>query len=773
VSGGIEWASLAIVPLTPGSRLGLYEILAPLGRGGMGEVYRARDTRLGREVAIKALTGEFAGEPGRLARFRREAQTLAALNHPNIAAIYGLEEADETPHLVLELVEGEPLAHRLERGPLPAREALALGIQIAAAIEAAHERGVVHRDLKPANVMVCASGVAKVLDFGLAKSDSAVGIDETSPDSPTLTAHAGITVAGMLVGTAAYMSPEQARGMPVDRRTDVWSFGCLLYETLVGRAAFQGATASDLIAKILEREPDWTALPAETPPRLREILRRCLRKEADTRPRDIRDVRLELEQIATGNVKGDPARENSIAVLPFENQGGPDDEYFADGVTDEILNALTQVDGLRVAARTSCFAFKGRREDHRVVGEKLDVATVLEGSVRRSGSRLRITVRMAHADDGYQLWSERYDREITDVFEVQDEIANAIATRLRGSMHDETERARARGGTKNLQAYELLLRGRALQGKRGRFVTEAITCFERAIELDPGYAEALAWLSDSYRLMGIFGAGPVAEMMSKSKHLAERALAIDSHMMEAWLALASVEEIYDRNYERSDALYDRIMAIDPRHARGRAQRALWRALRGAMPLDVMLVEMRRAVQDDPLNAWVGSMHSYALGIAGRHEESITEAERSVGLDRESFFAQWTLMRSHAWAGHHDRAFQEAPHLLNASGRHPWAVGLLGWTYGQTGQLERARACYDELEARSRHDTVSVSWLAITAGAGGLVEEAIHWTERAVVERDPLVHWSRLMPFWSAIRAHPRFSEITRGLWVDVSQPRAL
>src|SRR5882672_433270 len=749
--------------LTPDTRLGPYEIVGPLGEGGMGEVYRARDTRLGRDVAIKALPPAFAADPARLSRFRREAQTLASLNHPNIAAIYGLEEAAGAPHLVLEFVEGETLAARLSRGALPQTEALALGIQIAGAIEAAHERGVVHRDLKPGNVMINRAGMAKVLDFGLAKSDPGLASGASLSDSPTFSEHPDATAAGVILGTAAYMSPEQARGKPVDRRSDVWSFGCVLFECFTGRAAFAGETASDLIARILEREPDWSALPAGTPPRVREILRRCLRKNADERPRDIRDVRLELSDIASGGGKTE-GREKSIAVMPFENLSGSDDEFFADGVTDEILNALAQVEGLRVAARASCFAFKGRREDLRAIGEKLDVTTVLEGTVRRAGPRLRITVQLANAADGYQLWSERYDREMTDVFAVQDEIAGAIATRLRGTMHAEADRSRARGGTKNLEAYELLLRGRALQMKRGRFVLQAVACFERAIAIDPRYAEPLASLSDSYRLMGIFGVTSFAEAMSKSKTLAERALAIDPRLVEAWATLAAVEEQYERNFAKSDSLYERALELEPRNATTRAQWALWRVIRGAMPDEKALAELRRAVQDDPLNAWVGAMYSYTLGIAGRHEESIAEAERSVGLDAESFFARWNLMRARAWAGHYDRAIENAPTLLGDSGRNHWALGLLAWTYGQAGRTDRARACYDELEGRSRHEFVSPCWLSVTAGCADLEDPAVHWAERAVAESDPLLLWSRRLPFWEYHRARPRFTEVMREVW---------
>jgi len=750
--------------LGPGTQLGIYTILSRLGAGGMGEVYLARDTRLARDVALKALPAEFARDPDRLARFRREAQTLAGLNHPNIAAIYGLEEIGDTPHLVLELVDGESLAVRLARGPLPPREALAMGIQVASAIEAAHERGIVHRDLKPGNIMLNRSGVAKVLDFGLAKSDPVPdpASGTSLSRSPTVAAHPDMTREGVILGTAAYMSPEQARGKAVDRRSDVWSFGCVLYECFVGKPAFSGETASDLVARILEREPDWASIPPGTPARAKEIVRRCLRKDAADRPRDIRDVRLELADLLAGGSKGDASpREKSIAVLPFENQSGPDDEYFADGVTDEILNALAQVEGLRVAARASCFAFKGKREDLRTIGERLDVTTVLEGTVRRAGNRLRITAQLANAADGYQLWSERYDREMTDVFAVQDEIASAIASRLRGAMQSEQERGKARTGTKNLEAYELLLKGRALQSKRGRFMTQAAACFEKAIALDPQYAEPLAWLADSYRLMATFGTMPVAEAMPKSKALAERALALDPGLSDAWSTLAAVAEQFDYEYEKSDAFYERALQIEPRNSRARAQWALWRLLRGVMPAEKALAELQRSQKDDTLNAWVGGMVSYGLGVAGMHEASIAEGERSVALDPESFFAQWTLLRGYAWAGRYERAIEEMPALMSASGRHPWALGLLGWTYGRAGKTDLARACYDELQARSRHEYVQPGWLSVAAAAAGLSEACLGWLERASETHDPLIHWSIRLPFWDSVRAFPEFDEIQR------------
>ena len=749
--------------LLPGTRLGPYEVIAPLGAGGMGEVCRARDSRLGRDVAIKALPAVFAGDAERLARFLREAKTLASLNHPNIAAIYGLEEAGGTPHLVLELVEGESLAARLERGPLPPREALALATQVAGAIEAAHERGIVHRDLKPGNVMITPAGVAKVLDFGLAKSTPGLAVGGELSQSPTVTVEAGATVAGVIVGTVAYMSPEQARGRPVDRRSDVWSFGCLLFECFAGRPAFAGETASDLIAKILERDPDWTALPAGTPARARDILRRCLRKNADERPRDIRDVRIELVDVAAGGEKAAASHENSIAVLPFENLSGADDEYFADGVTDEILNALAQVEGLRVAARASCFAFKGRREDLRAIGEKLEVTTVLEGTVRRAGPRLRITAQLANASDGYQLWSERYDREMTDVFAVQDEIANAITTRLRGALHAEADRTRARRGTQNLEAFELLLKGRALQRRRGRFLPEAIECFERAIALDPRYAESLAFLADSYRLMGIFGAAPFDEAMPNARRLAEEALAMDPDLAEAWGTLGIVADQYEWDHLRAAAMFDRALRLNPRLGHTRCQRALFSFLcRDASP-DETRAETERAVRDDPLNEWVLAMHSHILGFLGMYEESLVEAERAFAMDHESFFAHWNLVRAHAWVGDYPRAVELMPALLRVSGRHQWALGILAWSLAKSGELERARAVHDEMMARSRHEFMAPFWLAGSAASAGLEDVATRQLERAVQERDPLLYWGFHVPHWDAVRALPRFVPITASV----------
>jgi len=749
--------------LAPGSRIGVHELLAPLGAGGMGEVWRARDTRLGREVAIKSLPAALAHDADRLARFEREAQALASLNHPNIAAIYGLEHAGGAPYLVLELVPGETLAARLARGALPVKEALRVGVQMAAAVEAAHARGLVHRDLKPGNVMLTADGVVKVLDFGLARADA------SSPATPAAaetmaTPRLAATLPGLVVGTAAYMSPEQARGLAVDRRTDVWAFGCVLFECLAGRQAFEGATTSDLLARILEREPDWALLPAGLPARARDLLRRCLRKEADERPRDLRDVGLELAELAGSTARADAPLERSIAVLPFDNLGVADDTFFADGMTDEILNALAHLEGLRVAARTSCFAFKGRREDLRTVGEKLDVATVLEGSVRRSGARLRITVQLVNVADGYQLWSERYDRELVDVFAVQDEIAGAIAERLKVTLHGDAAAARPRHGTQSLEAYELFLKGRAFQYQRGPHILAAMPLFERAIALDPNYTEALSWLADSYRLLGTFGMAPYGEVMPKARELVQRALAIDPEQSEAWATLGDVEIQYDRTPGPAMRSFDRALAADPKNVRARCERSSWGYAFGRMSEDEAIAECRTAMADDPLNAWVTGMLGLVLSYAGRHAEAIAASERAIALDGESFFALWNRLRAHAWARNDAQALTLATDTLARTGRNPYVLGTLAWVHGRTGRPDRARAMYDELQVRGRFEFMPPSWSAAAAAASGLLDEAFAHLARGADDRDPFVVHARVSPLFDTMRADPRWPDLARRIW---------
>src|SRR5262245_29471643 len=534
------------MPLAAGTRLGPYEIIAPLGAGGMGQVFRARDPRLDRAVAIKALPEGLAADAERLARFEREAKLLAALSHPNIGAIFGLEEKDGSPYLVLEFIEGETLAARIARGALPVREATEVATQIAAAIEAAHERGIVHRDLKPGNVMLTPARIVKVLDFGLAKGASADGsVTSGSGAQPNLSATPTVamsaTGAGIILGTAPYMSPEQARGKPVDRRADVWAFGCVVFECLTGRQAFAGETVSDVIARILEREPEWGALPASVPPRLRDVVRRCLVKDAAERPRDIGDLRRELVAIAqelsspSSAAATGPATP-SLAVLYFENiASDPESEYFCAGITEDILTDLSKIKGLRVASRNAVARYRGAPVDIARVGADLGVKAVLEGSVRRAGDRVRITAQLINAADGLHLWAERYDRTLQDVFAVQEEIASSIAAALRVALSP-TEAAKLVADRPNdARAYDLYLKGRQRYGSyTAQSLREALDLFHQAIAIDPEYALAWTGVADVHgQLLQWEYSQDHGEDLRLGFAAADRALAINPRLPDA------------------------------------------------------------------------------------------------------------------------------------------------------------------------------------------------------------------------------------------------
>ena len=394
-----------------GRQLGPYIIVAPLGVGGMGEVYRAHDTKLGRDVAIKILPAQFTADPERRARFAREARLLATLNHPNIGAIYGLEETDDVTALVLELVEGPTLADRRARGPLKIPEALTIARQIADALDEAHEKGIVHRDLKPANIVLHATGGAdrvKVLDFGLAK------VMTTGSKGSPIESFDG-TGDGRILGTPAYMSPEQARGQPIDKRTDIWAFGCVLFEMLAGRAAFEGDSIIDILASIVARDPHWDALPQSVPSEIRRLIKRCLERDTKRRLPHITDaiatvddaLQRRLPEGHFGPGAGAPAVVESVAVLPFASLSADlENDYLADGITEEVIGALGRLQTLHVPGRVSCFAFKGKPVEIGDVAAKLGVSNVLTGSVRRAGNRLRITAELVSAQSGFQLWSD-------------------------------------------------------------------------------------------------------------------------------------------------------------------------------------------------------------------------------------------------------------------------------------------------------------------------------------------------------------------------------
>ncbi len=678
--------------LASGTRIGNYEVVTPQGAGGMGEVYRARDTRLDRTVAIKSLPPVFAADPERLARFEREAKLLASLSHPNIAAIYGLEDVAGSPYLVLEFVEGETLAQRLSRGPLSARETLGVCGQIASAIEAAHARGIVHRDLKPGNVMLSSSGDVKVLDFGLAKGGAAeVGSTQDLAASPTMAISA--TGQGIILGTAPYMSPEQARGKVVDRRADVWAFGCILFECLTGHPAFRGETVSDVIARILEREPDWASVPASAPTRLRDLMQRCLTKDVAERPRDIGDLRRELSAI-TLQVSSSGTRTSgvdsdlpSLAVLYFENlSSDSESEYFCSGITEDILTDLSKIKGLRVASRNAVARYRGAPADLPRVASDLGVKSVLEGSVRRAGDRVRITAQLINATNGFHLWAERYDRTLADVFAVQEEIAKSIADALRVALTPAESHSLVQNRPDNVRAYDLYLRGRQRYGSyTAETIREALELFQQAIAIDPDYALAWAGVADCYGQM-------LQYEMAKDPEETTR------------LGLQAAR---------------RAIAINPRLAEGHKAEAL--VLKFTGDLAGSKAALRRALDANP--RFVPALINLAVEAVSDADLAGTERfiRRSLEIDPQDPFATTWLAQLLQWTNREDQAIEAARHLRKLSD-DPFYVtavyNLQALTHLGRGDLAAAeQTLRDGIADGARPDNMRAVEVAVAARAG--------------------------------------------------------
>jgi len=623
--------------LTTGTRLGHYEVEALLGAGGMGEVYRARDLRLDRTVAIKALPQAFARDPERLARFEREAKLLASLAHPNIAGIYGLQDAEGSVYLVLEFVDGETLAQRLARGPLSARDVLDIGAQVAAAIEAAHERDVIHRDLKPGNVMFSSSGTVKVVDFGLAKGATASSV---ASGSMMPTAAAMATADGIILGTAPYMSPEQARGLSADRRTDVWAFGCLLFECLSGRPVFSGDTVSDVIARILEREPDWGAIPAATPVRLRDLLRRCLTKEVKDRPRDIGDLRRELaaiaQEISSPSGIGAVARVPSLAVLYFENPGGDSEsDYFCAGITEDILTDLSKIKRLRVASRNAVAKYRGSAVDIARVGADLGVEAVLEGSVRRAGDRVRITAQLIGVADGFHLWAERYDRTLQDVFAVQEEIASSIASALQVALTPSESANLVQDRPADVRAYDLYLKGREQYGRySAESLKQAIALFQQATTIDPGYALAWAGIADCYGQMIQWQVMDRAEAARLGLEAARQAIELNPNLADAHKAEALVRRGMGDHAGERRALA-RALEANPRLVGALINLCVDSFCEGDLAGAERLA--RRSLEVDPQFAFGATWLAWLLSFTGRDEEVLVVDQRLRAMTSESFY----------------------------------------------------------------------------------------------------------------------------------------
>ncbi len=707
--------------LSAGDKLGPYEILAPIGAGGMGEVWKARDIRLDRIVAVKRLKGQHS------ARFEQEARAIAALNHPHICQIHDIGP----DYLVLEYIEGQPI-----QGAQSVEESIRLATQIAEALEAAHRKGVVHRDLKPANIMLTSEGSVKLLDFGLAKqvTDS----NETA------------TIEGTVMGTAAYMAPEQAQGKPLDARSDVFSFGAVLYELLSGRRAFVGENSISTMAAILHKEPP----PLDAPSALQQIVKKCLAKPPDQRYQTMAEIR---EALSEAKQTGEPVRQQpSIAVLPFSNMSSDkDSEYFSDGLAEEIINALAQIPGLKVTARTSAFAFRGKEQDIQKIAQALHVRTVLEGSVRRSGNRLRVMAQLINAEDGYHLWSQRYDREMADLFDLQDEIAQAISSAL----HVKLSGAPApRSQYKpSLPAYEALLKARYYMGRLHPAMLPRIQeSFEQVLVLDPKFALAYCEYGMYFLLMSIYGMMPADQALPLARGHAQKALEVDPAIPEghAMLGLASAFLDYDwTEVERRFSLAMEHTPVSP----------LVRFLYGAACLQPMgraaeaVQQVELALREDPLNTIMQIQRAIFLVGARRDEDAGRTLREILELDPTVAAANGFMSLYHLMQGDLDQAVAFQAKAFALTPQMPNAIGAQAGLLARTGDVTGAEALIEGL----RPDAFGTPRaLAIYHWIRGNLSIMADSLEKAIDQRDPAVpgmlrqwygrelrntpHWSRLM-----------------------------
>jgi eukaryotic-like serine/threonine-protein kinase len=702
------------MPLSLGDRLGPYEILARLGEGGMGEVWKARDTRLDRVVAIKRLKAPHS------TRFEQEARAIAALNHPNICVLYDVG----TDYLVMEYIEGKAL-----RGPLPCEDALPVAIQIASALEVAHRRGILHRDLKPANILVTATG-AKLLDFGLAKLMGDAGGDTTQ------------TAEGTLVGTAAYMSPEQAQGKALDERSDIFSFGAILYELLSGRRAFEGNSFLETLTAVAHREPNPLQSPAVN------IVKRCLAKDPAQRFQSAAELKTALEQCPTRHVEQPP----SIAVLPFANMSADkENEYFSDGLTEEIINALAHVPGMKVAGRTSSFFFRGKDIEFAEIGRRLNVEHIVEGSVRKAGNRIRVTAQLVKVTDGFHLWSERYDREMTDIFAIQDEITQAIAEALRLKLSPDAGTRRRH--EPNLRAYESYVKARGHWFK-GTLESQARfkESVDLAIELDPEFALPHTLLGGYYSMVAHLGIRPAREVIPLARAAEEEALRLDPSLPEAHALLGVWAGTFSYDWNEAERQWRLAMAREPVSRDIR----FWYGNHYLLPMG-RLVEavqtMASGLEGDPLNLLYRHHWARGLRYADRVEDAETELRKVLELDENFPPALETLGAICAQQGR----FEEALALTErAYALTPWAnvtAGQLAALLVRTGAKSRADALIEKLRPGKAYG--APTGMAVFHALSGQLDRAAEWAEQAIAERYPefvkvLGPLLRGSPRWAAL-----------------------
>jgi serine/threonine protein kinase/tetratricopeptide (TPR) repeat protein len=751
----------------PGTIISHYELVAPLGSGGMGLVYKAFDTRLKRPVALKFLNQQTLESEQGSKRFLFEAQAAAALDHPNICPIYEIEDAEGCTFIVMACISGVNLRKKIASAPPTLEEALEIALQIAQGLLAAHERGLVHRDIKPANIIVSDDGIIKIVDFGLAQR----------PDS------ASVTEAGALVGTLTYMSPEQADGERVDRRTDLWSWGVILYEMLVGVPPFRGDNALALLNAIAHKAPEPVRnFRPGIPNGVEQMIDRALEKVPDQRYQSAREIikdlgavlgkTVDLPSADRGTVPRGSGGAVSIAVLPFVNTSSDkENEVFSDGLTDELINVLAHCQGLRVVSRTSAFAFKGKAESIRSIGEQLHVDAILEGSVRRAGERLRVTAQLINVSDGYHAWSGKFDREMKDIFEIQDEIAQTVANALEISLQP-GQKIGARGAQRNLEAYQHYLKGRYYWNQMtAEGFQKAVAHFEEALKIDPLYGAAHAGLADYFTLLGVWSLAVPSEVWPRAKAAATRALELDNSLPEAHMSLGYVHIFYEWDRKQAERDFRRAVELNPGLSLAHYSYAIYLIQTGR--LEEAIQSMMKAKDLDPLSLLVCSGLAFVYYYNRQYHRALEEHRKVLELDPHYVYSLFGQGLVYQELGLFKEAIEFLEKARASSGGSSLILGFLGDCYGRAGMREKSLEILKLLDQQVSQMYVSPVCQALVYIGLGESGRALDWLEKAAESRAVLLTYLPVMPPFDPLRSEPRLIALERRMAIPVTEPPTL
>jgi eukaryotic-like serine/threonine-protein kinase len=756
-----------------GQRLGHYQIIGQLGAGGMGEVYLAEDTRLGRKVAVKMLPAYITTEDERVRRFQQEARAASALNHPNIITIYEIGEMNSRHFMATEFIEGETLFERLKTGVMKISDALEVAVQATSALCAAHQAGIVHRDIKPGNIMLRTDGIVKVLDFGLATLTDQKGDDL---EAATLVK----TKPGIIMGSAHYMSPEQARGQSMDVRTDIFSLGVVLYQMVTGRVPFAGQTMTDVLASILMLEPPSLSQSApEAPEELQRIVHNALRKDKEERYQtagelltDLKALKQHLEfewELKRSNLShkatssqrtrrsGKSKAIDSLAVLPLINASADHSmDYFSDGVTESIINALSQLPKLRVVARGTAFRYKGEEVDPKKVGQQLGVRAVLTGRVRQVGDELMVAAELIDVMNDSHLWGEHYSRKLSDIFAVQEEIAKEISDKLRIKLTPAERKRLTKRSTESTEAYQLYLKGRFFWNKRTEEgLKQSIEYFQQAKDKDPAYAAVYAGLSDSYALLALRGLVPAKEAFPKARAAARKALEIDDALGEAYASLAHVR-LHEWDWVGLEEEFQRALKLNPGHSIAYQWYAEY--LMAIGKADESIAIAKQAQEIDPLSPVINANVASAFYFARQYDQGIEHLHQGLELTPNHFALHLRLGQAYLQKRKYEEAIQEMK-AATLTGKSAETLAALGQAYAAAGLKEELQQVLDELNEQSKKRYVSPYYVAKIYASLGEREQAFTWLERAYEERNPDFIELKVEPLLDPIRSDDRFQDL--------------